>query len=776
MRYDLVHLVLAAFVALLAGAHCAPASPRAIPPTAFPDPFGVNIHYTHGGPGETAKLAKAYKVVRMDFGWSHIEKKKGVYDWSDYDDLIRELEANGITPLFILDYGNDLYQQGPPRTPEARAGYARWAAAAAKRYSRHAIMWEFWNEPNGSGFWGGAPDASEYARMVNEAAPAMRKADPECTLLVGAFAGFPWDYIETVFRSGALRWADGVTVHPYRSGFPETVAADYARLRGLLAQYAPNADIPILSGEWGYSTNTKSGVSEERQAQYLVRQRLVNASQGIRVSIWYDWKDDGPDPTENEHRFGSVRQDLQPKPAYTAAVVNTRTLSGYSYQRMLKDGPQEYVMLLRNTAGESALALWTTGPERTMSVEGRGVTVIDMLGQRHTDTFEKRDLTFGPSPRYALLGKNEAMDLPASWSWPAPALGIPGGQPVKTEFTLGNPGRDSRTYFATFTTSDGEISPRTVLVTLKPGEVRQVPVTVTLWTRAPSAFVNVEIAARGASGQRVEDRARIPVPISNPIMLSAEPAGPDGVPVTLTAPGGFGREDLSLALVGLDGLEGAKPVSVPKTAEKSVTVTLPARKVATDYTFGVQLRQGKRVVVSVPPRGYYKQHDLELSALDRAPEGFTAHFEGESEGGEFTLTTARGAGHGMMADLRVTFPAGWRYLVVSPRDVRIPNNAVAVGMWVNGDGSGDYLRCRFRDAKGQVYQPDFGRVDWTGWKWVTAPLNNPTVGSWGGPQDGVIHKPIVWDAIVLLDSALRNAHTSRIQFDDITIITEGPAT
>jgi hypothetical protein len=765
------YLASAAMAVLLAAR--ASADPRAIPGATFPQPFGVNIHYTRGVKGETAQLAKAFRVARMDFVWSSIERKKGVYDWSNYDHLIRDLEANGVRPLFILDYGNDLYQSGAPRTPEAIAGYARFAAAAAKRYADHKVMWEFWNEPNG-GFWGGSGNAGEYARMVNEAAAAMRKADPRCTLLVGAFAGFPWDFIEDVFKAGTLRWADAVSVHPYRGGFPETVVSDYDRLRALIAQYAPGRDIPIISGEWGYSTNTKTGVSEERQAQYIVRQRLINISQGIPVSIWYDWKDDGPDPTENEHRFGSVRQNLQPKPSYTAALVFNRTLGGYTFTRMLEDGPLQFTMLLRNADGESALVVWTTGPTRRVHVPGTGVKIVDMLGAAHSDDKAERDVSAGPSPRYVLLGRSATMDLPASWSWASPGTVLAAGTARTIDWTIRNPGDQTRTFYATFGVTGGEAKPASALVELKPGESRSVPVRVTMWKRSQDGALNVEVASRSGGGNRSVDRARIPVHISNPLRVSAEPAGPGAVPVVLTSPKGFHSDHMTVTLSGVQGLEGVKAVPVPRTTNAEVSLSVPARKVASDYVFGVSVGDGGREVASLPPRGYFRQYDFETSALGGAAEGFAAHFEGDAKGGTFRLATVRGAGHGNTADLRVDFTDGWSYVVVTPLDQKIPDDAVAVDMWVHGDASGDYLRYRVIDAKGQVYQPDFGRVRWSGWRWITARLDNPAVGSWGGPQDGVMHKPLRWDSIVLLDSENRKAHTSHIQFDDITIITTAP--
>ncbi len=48
-------------------------------------------------------------------------------------------------------------------------------------------------------------------------------------------------------------------------------------------------------------------MDEETQAKLLARQWLSNLANDIPLSIWYDWRDDGPDPKEREHHFGMVR-------------------------------------------------------------------------------------------------------------------------------------------------------------------------------------------------------------------------------------------------------------------------------------------------------------------------------------------------------------------------------------------------------------------------------------------------------------------------------------
>ena len=305
-----------------------------IPVPVLPEGVGVNIHFVTGHERDLDLIAAAgFKFIRMDFAWTAIEKEKGKYDWAEYDELTANLEKRGIRALYILDYSHHLYEEivrgtnpitkevqqttASPQHPESVAAFARWAGAAAKHFAGRKILWEIWNEPNIQ-FWQPKPDVQQYTALALATCKAIREADPQATIIGPATSGFPWEFLETVFKSGALEFLDGVSVHPYRnpSKPPETAEADYVKLRELIDRYAPAAKkgrLPILSGEWGYSSNTK-GVSLETQAAFAARQQLANLMNGIPLSIWYDWKNDGDDPKEGEHNFGTVQPDLKPKP------------------------------------------------------------------------------------------------------------------------------------------------------------------------------------------------------------------------------------------------------------------------------------------------------------------------------------------------------------------------------------------------------------------------------------------------------------------------------
>jgi polysaccharide biosynthesis protein PslG len=338
-----------------------------LPDLTLPAGVGVNVHFTTGHEKDLDMIAAAgFKIVRMDFLWKRIEHDKGKYDWSEYDAFTSELERHGLRPYYILDYSNPLYEKGKtsPQHPESIAAYARWAAAAAEHFRGRDVIWEIWNEPNNPQMWKPEPNAAQYAALALATAKAMRATDPQACIVAPASVGFPWDFFETVFKSGLLNYLDAVSVHPYRAKPPETAAADFARLRALIASNAPpGKTIPILSGEWGYSTSTaKDGVSLEKQAAYIARQQLSNLLNGVPISIWYDWKDDGTNREVMGQNRGTVSYDLKPKPDYFAIQTLTRELSGYRITRRDDTGnPNDFVLVLTNMAGQTKLAAWTVG-------------------------------------------------------------------------------------------------------------------------------------------------------------------------------------------------------------------------------------------------------------------------------------------------------------------------------------------------------------------------------------------------------------------------------
>jgi hypothetical protein len=409
IRFLLVFMVVSAIAAFSPAAF----GGQPLPGPAIPDGFGVNIHFT-GLPRDLQMIADAgFKFIRMDFVWSRIERNKGEYEFkeSGYDALTLGCEKLGIRVLYILDYSNKLYEEDRSvRTDAGRKAFADFAETAAKRYAGKGILWEIWNEANIKQFWTPQPSMDDYSKLVEACASRIKQADPGSQVVAGATSQIPLEWFEGCFKKGLLNWIDVLSVHPYRSQHPETVIQDYAKLRGLITRYAPaGKKIPVISGEWGYSNINwdKSKLTEQQQADYLVRMFLINSYQDIPVSIWYDWKNDGTDTNEREHHFGTVKHDLNPKAAYLAAKVLSSTLAGYSIKERFDLGNENDFAFKLSNGDLDAVAFWTLGPRHnvTLPIDPTEVTLVGTYGGKVIINWKTEHLNIRAeqSPQYLLI-------------------------------------------------------------------------------------------------------------------------------------------------------------------------------------------------------------------------------------------------------------------------------------------------------------------------------------------------------------------------------------
>jgi len=223
----------------------------------------------------------------------------------------------------------------------------------------------------------------DYAKLAVAVGKALRDAVPHEIYIGPACSTMDFKFLEACFKAGCLEYWQAVSVHPYRQGNPESVMADYARLANLIKQYAPaGKDIPIISGEWGYSSAWRR-YDPTRQGQQLPRELLTNIASGARISIWYDWHDDGTDPKESEHHFGTVENAYHagadpvytPKPAYLAMQKLTLELKDCRFKaRISTANPKDFVMRFSRSTGD-VFAVWTSDKDHEVTLPTGTVTL-----------------------------------------------------------------------------------------------------------------------------------------------------------------------------------------------------------------------------------------------------------------------------------------------------------------------------------------------------------------------------------------------------------------
>jgi hypothetical protein len=124
-----------------------------------------------------------------------------------------------------------------------------------------------------------------------------------------------------------------------------------------------------------------------------------------------------------------------------------------------------------------------------------------------------------------------------------------------------------------------------------------------------------------------------------------------------------------------------------------------------------------------------------------------------------------------VATIDYAFEPGWRYVTLQSKGLSPTlNRPGRLGLWVEGDGSGNILRCRFTDSAGQTFQPDGPKLNFTGWRFVDFPLDGLRAGHWGGDKSGVVKFPIRLDTLVLIDSAARQKTGGTVRVAGPTLI------
>jgi hypothetical protein len=82
--------------------------------------------------------------------------------------------------------------------------------------------WQIWNEQSFNVFWSSTPWPSTYTRLLRAAYVAIHRADRGAVVVPGALVGHgtstPWGQAEQLYRAGARRYFDMVSVHPFTDG------------------------------------------------------------------------------------------------------------------------------------------------------------------------------------------------------------------------------------------------------------------------------------------------------------------------------------------------------------------------------------------------------------------------------------------------------------------------------------------------------------------------------------------------------------------------------
>ena len=364
--------------------------------TSATSPFAVFLHYLGGEPRltnmvDTLAIA-GIRNARVEMTWPAIEVEQGAYQYTDpIESTLQRFKDNGISPLMVPVYGNSNYDGGlTPYSDAGLAGYAKFSAAVADHYREVGGDFEVYNEFDhifNSGLCGKTPEC--YMEMLSVTADAVKAANPDAVIAApgNAGMGMKLDALQDFFDIGGLDYTDVVSAHPYvQPSAPEVLVPEMDSLVQMIKDANGGESKPIWFTEMGWS-GVDGWVSEQQQADYLVRTMALALGHGVSRVYWFEAASLSLDAESIEHNFGLFEAPStllpnanEPRPAAVAQAVMAKQIDGLTFEAIdtMPEAAFSYLFTAKNT---DTRVMWAQGGAQQVSMSASAsITLTDQLG------------------------------------------------------------------------------------------------------------------------------------------------------------------------------------------------------------------------------------------------------------------------------------------------------------------------------------------------------------------------------------------------------------
>ena len=237
-----------------------PTRPKPVPDDNFfgVTPVMVNLSAAEWEAAYARMREGGVSWVRFNIPWHVIETSEGgTYDWTAADNRVRNATCQGLevvpgfadTPFWASGVVNKL--ASPPQ-PQYLGSWRTFVTATIDRYGGQGSFWgsgqhcadgspmprsparvyQAWNEPNVSAFWGGkTPSPSYYMRLLQATKQAaLASTSPNSQIMLGGLTGDheggAASYLRRLYRQpiSLQHNADIIDVHPYATNPNKSLA------------------------------------------------------------------------------------------------------------------------------------------------------------------------------------------------------------------------------------------------------------------------------------------------------------------------------------------------------------------------------------------------------------------------------------------------------------------------------------------------------------------------------------------------------------------------
>jgi hypothetical protein len=340
---------------------------------------GINGHTVQFKPelyAPVCRLVRDYHPVQWDLGTNTSEAApfpfaKNRVDWSKVYGSWRKHDWNIDASLMFESIKQKQWRDIEADARAYGGAFAREFGPSGSRKLVDSV--EIGNEP---GHW----SDTDYTRLFRAMAEGFRGGDPKlkiatCNLTTGKSGKYEKS-VECIAKFPQLY--DVLNIHTYaqlenwptwRRSFPEDpklpkYLQDVESLCRWRDTNAPGK--PIWITEFGYDSSTKSaektgnsakwvGVTDEQQAQWLVRSLLVFSAMPVERAYIYFFNDnDKP----SLHASAGITRNFQPKPSFHALAHLQRMLGDYRFRSVITNVTEGVRIQEYQHAGDARKLVW----------------------------------------------------------------------------------------------------------------------------------------------------------------------------------------------------------------------------------------------------------------------------------------------------------------------------------------------------------------------------------------------------------------------------------
>lgn len=167
------------------------------------------------------------KYIRTDLWLESLTWDNGNFvDYASIDGVVNDLRAYGFTVVFVVhtlpNFAGVTVNRTGPNNQRQRDIYTDFITKMVRRYKGKVKYWEIWNEENLADFWG-VPNWKNYALLLKQVYPAIKKIDPTAVVISGGTGGKtkpididPIQFLTNLYKYGELKkYTDAVAIHAY---------------------------------------------------------------------------------------------------------------------------------------------------------------------------------------------------------------------------------------------------------------------------------------------------------------------------------------------------------------------------------------------------------------------------------------------------------------------------------------------------------------------------------------------------------------------------------